>query len=103
MSISDWSSDVCSSDHVARAMREPRFARPRVARDEPIERALHRRLAALAPDVGDHRPVRDMVETLAIKAAQQIALIRIATKSIAARHRFQNGRASCGERVCQYV
>src|SRR3546814_17164829 len=66
-------------------MREPRFARPRVARDEPIERALHRRLAALAPDVGDHRPVRDMVETLAIKAAHQIALIRIPTKHLAVR------------------
>src|SRR3546814_4410023 len=69
-------------------MREPRFARPRVARDEPIERALHRRLAALAPDVGDHLPVRDIVETLAIKAAQQIALIRIAKNSLSARHRF---------------
>src|SRR3546814_7696170 len=41
-----------------------------------------------------------MVETLAIKAAQQIALIRIAQKSLAARHRFHRGDGSLRDPAC---
>src|SRR3546814_12225018 len=41
-----------------------------------------------------------MVETLAIKAAQQIALIRIAKKSLAARHRFHRGDGSLRDPAC---
>ena len=71
---------------MARAMFEPALARARIARDEPVERAEHRHITALAPDVGDHRAVRHMVETVAIECAEQIALVRIAKERLAARN-----------------
>src|SRR3546814_19919512 len=70
---------------VARAMGKAALARRRIARDKPVERPRHRLIAALAADVGDHWPVRDMVEPLATEAAEQLALVRLAQERLATR------------------
>src|SRR3546814_3924717 len=87
MRISDWSSDVCSSDLVARDRRD---RRTRVRRPDCVERFRPRRLDKLAvlADIG------------AVKAAADQAVDMVAR--LVARP-FQIGRASCRERVCQYV
>src|SRR3546814_5292005 len=86
MRISDWSSDVCSSDLYRRkrygcgGVGGWRRERRRDPEHQPRERRRHQvRQAAreqrLQAELGDHR-----------------ALVR-----------GENGRASCRERVCQYV
>src|SRR3546814_19187233 len=89
MRISDWSSDVCSSDLRVAGEREPAQRHP-VARGELTDEP--------APARGDqHR--RDGAEG-------KIAPDRELKRSEAA-HQFggeeKNGRASCRERVCQSV
>src|SRR3546814_19684589 len=87
MRISDWSSDVCSSDLVA--VLENAFAkvRPRENHAERIER----------------RPGLDRA------AADHAALRKRPRAAAGGRARISNGdagqigRASCRERVCQYV
>src|SRR3546814_3848340 len=78
MRISDWSSDVCSSDLV-----EPRLRRRR--RQQRRMGAGDGRKAALADRKGDRVgrcvDLRDKLNVHALKI----------------------GRASCRERVCQYV
>src|SRR3546814_4562143 len=76
MRISDWSSDVCSSDLTLLTRRRRGQSAP--ARLPP--RGHHR-----------NRPV------ISITTVQQAAA------SISAEPRLQIGRASCRERVCQYV
>src|SRR5690606_16839146 len=66
---------------------EPGLARGRIARDEPVERALYRSLSALAANIGNHWSVGDMVEAFAVEAGEEIALVRIAEKRLAARRR----------------
>src|SRR3546814_5220009 len=72
MRISDWSSDVCSSDL--------RCRRPAMARRQAGQR-LHRKAQTVAGT-----PVME-------RAKQSKAAIK----------RHEIGRASCRERVCQYV
>src|SRR3546814_8688806 len=71
MRISDWSSDVCSSDLVsqARADRQPDRLAARLLRDAQMAVGVRR----------SHRAVAAVL------------------------HRREIGRASCRERVCQYV
>src|SRR3546814_6294906 len=71
MRISDWSSDVCSSD-----LRDPRPRYERAAQPAHRVRAQHRAIAEADED--------DAIE-------------------IGERGPSQIGRASCRERVCQYV
>src|SRR3546814_5489728 len=73
MRISDWSSDVCSSDLVKTAVRQGVVVpiRAAVAFAEPAKPGIHQGLAA-------HHQTRAEVGG-------------------------QIGRASCRERVCQYV
>src|SRR3546814_3868072 len=76
MRISDWSSDVCSSDLV-----------------EPLDRLLS----------GD-----DLVIAVAPAQAQQIVAQRLRQVAhvaigLDAERAVEIGRASCRERVCQYV
>src|SRR3546814_8735656 len=87
MRISDWSSDVCSSDlHLPRG-GEPMSWTPRSWRSRP---------AAQMPDYPDHGALRRVEARLATAAPlTQIADIM--------HLRAQLGRASCRERVCQYV
>src|SRR3546814_10100157 len=79
MRISDWSSDVCSSDLIDE-MRQNGSAR--AARQPRVQPYIHAR---------DH--VGDMLHALLQKRHDLIfALLAV-----------QIGRASCRERVCQYV
>src|SRR3546814_3736482 len=83
MRISDWSSDVCSSDlgpRAGAAVDVLRAVQPR---------ALHRGAAVLVP------PQRQDARDRAAVARPGKAWLR--------RARGQIGRASCRERVCQYV
>src|SRR3546814_5584121 len=83
MRISDWSSDVCSSDlslgeQQRTALARAAVVRPRVlVADEPISHQNHEWAAAMM------LLVADLAET-------GTACLQI-------------GRASCRERVCQYV
>src|SRR3546814_1734591 len=77
MRISDWSSDVCSSD-LADALAQRRAHGGDMILD--MTEDLHGFLAGLTPD-------------------QKAAFLERAEHE---RH-FQIGRASCRERVCQYV
>src|SRR3546814_17768441 len=103
MRISDWSSDVCSSDLWTRpdipareisALREnPALSPPRLHRAGQPLRHRHGVVPADAA-VGDALPVGQVPAGLQVLAAgHQVALD----------HHAEIGRASCRERVCQYV
>src|SRR3546814_20877980 len=86
MRISDWSSDVCSSDLIGHEAQQ--HLRRGLAADAAIDDALaeQRRVGGL-PHFGDriadeHQFLRDALERAV---------------------RVEIGRASCRERVCQYV
>src|SRR3546814_2890138 len=78
MRISDWSSDVCSSDLFVRL------------REIPVGRELH--LVQQGFPV-DSRPVR-LVDVGPLSLDKVPVLLRLVEEI---------GRASCRERVCQYV
>src|SRR3546814_3338846 len=93
MRISDWSSDVCSSDLLERLPvgGDRLFA---AARGEE-------RLAQAVPDVGGARErgrvdPEDLDRGIDVSGAQKPVAERVDVG-------FQIGRASCRERVCQYV
>src|SRR3546814_1564484 len=99
MRISDWSSDVCSSDlyHRPDAARLSAAAWPaafadlkRIQLDEPLaERGIATALPALTPiDDAVSRNVQEMYEESPFPRWHQP---------------IQIGRASCRERVCQYA
>src|SRR3546814_3068941 len=75
MRISDWSSDVCSSDLPVAALVQHALEIPQELGN------------ALGPEIGG-------------TAQGFIALVFVV---FAGRHRMEIGRASCRERVCQYV
>src|SRR3546814_4396152 len=84
MRISDWSSDVCSSDL-------PIF-RARLVKARLKQRVVDQRRARR------HLPLdNEWIET--VESAKR----RIAQFAALGRIRVQIGRASCRERVCQYV
>src|SRR3546814_13275810 len=111
MRISDWSSDVCSSD-LARRVRQrgkPVFEGRQVLKDReliPVERR-----AADDKGVESPRPRQQRVrgEQAAERMAEQDLLgpvrLRIARRDFGAQRLDEKeiGRASCRERVCQYV
>src|SRR3546814_16596531 len=82
MRISDWSSDVCSSDLLNRhdVLLDIAFGAVKEARNgvDPVERLVRRRAAKL---FRQHAVIPTMIDRIKI----------------------QIGRASCRERVCQYV
>src|SRR3546814_20626361 len=92
MRISDWSSDVCSSD-----LRQPHLCGGRESEREPEELHLGGRIPKpvhddLSPGHGASLGQRgwDQLRAVFPGAAEQP-------------RRIQIGRASCRERVCQYV
>src|SRR3546814_16083160 len=85
MRISDWSSDVCSSDLPA--------ARRRADRDR-----LH--LGHRRGHVGDRRERRDALDRVVARDDRGQPEIGIGGDG---RDMLEIGRASCRERVCQYV
>src|SRR3546814_15279002 len=110
MRISDWSSDVCSSDlpigaDAAAAAGEPDILVPRA--DDALEAVVDRieiaadRQAAAGAAVREHRgrghepQARDIV----VEALGMILIVGIGVGDA----REEIGRASCGDRVCQYV
>src|SRR3546814_1823558 len=83
MRISDWSSDVCSSDLVERRMRGEISARTDATGQE---------LTSVNAD-----QVRTVVGRLVQEGAKSIAVCLLHS------YASEIGRASCRERVCQYV
>src|SRR3546814_4151704 len=90
MRISDWSSDVCSSDLL-------RFHRPTQRRDERTRRLDE-------PPALDAGGLPDWPERpCAAKDPVQLRRVGVGVLLAADHRRDQIGRASCRERVCQYV
>src|SRR3546814_10195448 len=83
MRISDWSSDVCSSDLDARSGDESRNGDVQVA-DVVVQRRAEL-LDLVLPDADLAGPDAELEEAVREVANEEI------------------GRASCRERVCQYV
>src|SRR3546814_7046987 len=83
MRISDWSSDVCSSDLLA--LRNPDFTTA-----QRIGQAIN---AAFAGDVA--QPLDPGTVQLTVPPQYRGNSVALLTREI--------GRASCRERVCQYV
>src|SRR3546814_5583332 len=81
MRISDWSSDVCSSDLLTDA----------VGRHAGIDERTARCIGA----IGRQLPVR-----ITAAAAERLGIGIAADRQLVGQ---QIGRASCRERVCQYV
>src|SRR3546814_9574451 len=85
MRISDWSSDVCSSDLVT--------ARAQAELATLVQRRLHDRR---------RRPEElDAVGPAPLDRAQPLARLGRGVDGL--QHVVEIGRASCRERVCQYV
>src|SRR3546814_18142124 len=89
MRISDWSSDVCSSDLVERVARAYR-------RREQVLAGLQ--ATRLAGELGGDREQHRLADHPGVRQ-----LVRDLLEPGAARHHHGIGRAACRERVCQYV
>src|SRR3546814_14515604 len=99
MRISDWSSDVCSSDLLSRENGFVRLHRRDAAEADMARRAVHRlgrtRGGAVALAVIDRAKMRATFQHLAADLRPMRRLVAPADLEI--------GRASCWDRVCQYV
>src|SRR3546814_12199149 len=101
MRISDWSSDVCSSDLVPKVLEACRKGASEVS----IARALHinyRTWCRVRTE--DERVAAALAESRKLEEDELVTLLMDKaragdTTSIL----FEIGRASCRERVCQYV
>src|SRR3546814_1592597 len=82
--ISDWSSDVCSSDLIARWLAAGRMAEPLGDLQSPLDSSVRLSLRLV--------PYSDDLWLL---------IVRDVTRLVRLEH-MQIGRASCRERVCQY-
>src|SRR3546814_15740515 len=114
MRISDWSSDVCSSDRAAGRgdyARQQRRLGQRELRNRRAEVGLGRgsdAVGALA-EVDDRQVLEEdlVLVDLAVELGGEDRLAPLALdRLLAARDRVLHqpiGRASCRERVCQYV
>src|SRR3546814_11399057 len=116
MRISDWSSDVCSSDLAIDAVSVKHHAEQRELFKR--RRDLHRGFAKLDPTAKDYRSASAKLADQAGEVAHDEVVLRsrIAAELIATltpeqiqqlktdrAEREEIGRASCRERVCQYV
>src|SRR3546814_1082453 len=86
MRISDWSSDVCSSDLI-QSLRD-RFG---------ITILLVEQMVTLTLEISDRAYVIERGKIVLSGQAQELL------HSPAVKESYQIGRASCRERVCQYV
>src|SRR3546814_14628479 len=91
MRISDWSSDVCSSD------LDPRGARPRRRGEHGLRAEPRRR------ERGPHRQPQHGAQHPPLGPVQHGARPDVLPPRGAAALLPEIGRASCRERVCQYV
>src|SRR3546814_19931053 len=95
MRISDWSSDVCSSDllgDVALAIFQAAEAR--------LDQSVHRRL--VPPVHRDDRQPHLAVHEIGYRARLQYVFALLRQEAVRRGH-HELGRASCRERVGQYV
>src|SRR3546814_15825045 len=97
MRISDWSSDVCSSDLIGDAASPLQdFTDFRML--FPTLEFLKRREPGISVAEADHEPERHLPIRLMIQEAAAIGIIEWPSLRM-----DEIGRASCRERVCQYV
>src|SRR3546814_15827764 len=107
MRISDWSSDVCSSDLIAPEVRPDQFTLSKVDPDG----LSFAELSAAISDLKDAgRPVASLEANLWHKISGPLSAVlmpllgALAAFGLARSGKlFEIGRASCRERVCQYV
>src|SRR3546814_4283217 len=102
MRISDWSSDVCSSDLFGRYVDDT----ARV--DDIIGRIGDPAIEQLPRDIGRRElVVRGAADELRLQLRDGVAVERAAERTrrqdVGIDRRDQIGRASCRERVCKYV
>src|SRR3546814_15491158 len=124
--ISDWSSDVCSSDLNARfrcRIRSPKRSSPNTPPTRRRLRQRPERRTLIGADTAMVRPLGFLVGLGFITALVLAILttplsnepnvahefhkhpknLKLASEGILLPHWDQIGRASCGERVCKYV
>src|SRR3546814_13030473 len=102
MRISDWSSDVCSSDLLAQA--DPGLAPPAGAAGVPAVRAADRAGAAVRADAGDARqPGHGGNAADAGDRRRAAGRAEVAVLACRRSLRPEIGRAWCSERVCKTV
>src|SRR3546814_17394731 len=101
MRISDWSSDVCSSDLVAAATLPDRFRHERaVAVDALVKNQIAVFALAARHPAGVLRHCHRLIRVLEITERR----VGLSYRGLGERVRLREiGRASCRERVCQYV
>src|SRR3546814_1970824 len=93
MRISDWSSDVCSSDLRRMTMRLSRISDSRAMIAGAVlgvSFAIAIQAQAAGSGMPWEEPLQQVLESVQGPVAKIVAVIQI-------------GRASCRERVCQYV
>src|SRR3546814_5408049 len=107
MRISDWSSDVCSSDLVRNGMPalaaavDNLFAQVRSNLDNVHFMALYDPVTALPNRIHFKREADRLLK--ARGPGERVALLFIDLDGFKEVNDNQIGRASCRERVCQYV
>src|SRR3546814_15530994 len=99
MRISDWSSDVCSSDLDDDVSAIGQTGLPCIMGTVMTGPAAGN---ALFFDDAATMEVELLAESMVLAGASDDALLRGANLCLAG-DELQNGRASCRERVCQYV
>src|SRR3546814_11822631 len=106
MRISDWSSDVCSSDLISSALKMPRpyFLRPLAPEDD---RPVFWRGKLSAPPVMRERAgvrlewLKEVVDYIA--GYFDLPNLNVPEFKVDTLEAVEIGRASCRERGCQYV
>src|SRR3546814_17646506 len=94
MRISDWSSDVCSSDLLCRNDLD----RCQPCRIDSRHQLTHQRRLSRSDIAGDNDKALALRQTIA-----QIGPLLAVRRAFIFEMRIKIGKASCGERVCPYV
>src|SRR3546814_5988787 len=94
MRISDWSSDVCSSDLAGEL---------RTARQHDVERLVEDDLAAAGEGLALELRVDRDAHLATAGVDVDGAVLVVAEEGAVRRRRLEIGRAPCRERVCKYV
>src|SRR3546814_17783474 len=100
MRISDWSSDVCSSDLVSARLLLRSSAITAVSATRPCQPSSTKSGADVTLKA---RITEDMKTAMRAKDSARLGTIRLLLAGIKQREVDEIGRASCRERVCQYV
>src|SRR3546814_1409860 len=98
MRISDWSSDVCSSDLSVQTLNPPKVCAPVGPYSQSVLTTGSGRWLHIAGQVGVRQD-----GALASGFAEQVDVAWTNIQEILKAAGMKIGRASCRERVCQYV